>query len=241
MTLRTLRPLRDGLPLLTLFVVLNLHFELREDELWVVLPTVGRAMVSTLGLLGLAAPLGWISGALLASVLPTLRGLDGPLQALGAALRALPVFTAGLLLMRGEVAEGAPHALLLPALALSIPVAGGVLRRSRAGLRELTDTGRCLSATLRPLRIGLPRLLPRLWSQTSLLTFLGEALIIEVVFGRAGLGRLTVAAAFGEDAPMLAGAALGFALLVALGQAARALLRALLSPSFSPLFSRPRP
>lgn len=230
MTLGSLRPLRDGLPLLTLLLLIGFHYDLRQEELLVILPAVRRAALETTLLVGLATPLALCNGLLLATILPTLRVLDGPLGALGAVLRALPVFTVGLLLLRGEPQGSTQGQLLLPVLALSLPATGGVLRGFRQGLRSLSDSGERISAPLRPLRLALPALLPRLWTWSALPTFLGEALLVEVVFGRPGLGRLLVAATFGEDTPMLAGATLGFALLVALGQALRALLEGASQP-----------
>lgn len=109
------------------------------------------------------------------------------------------------------------HHLILPAIPLVLVLFGYIARITRAGVIEALDSDYTRTATLK----GLPRsrvikdhvlrnaLLPTIAVVASQIGYLiGGLVVVEVLFGYQGIGRLTFNAAQNADFPLLAGAVL---------------------------------
>ncbi len=109
------------------------------------------------------------------------------------------------------------HHLILPAIPLVLVLFGYIARITRAGVIESLDSDYARTATLK----GLPRhrvirrdvlrnaLLPTIAVVASQIGYLiGGLVVVEVLFGYQGIGRLTFDAAQKADFPLLAGAVL---------------------------------
>lgn len=119
------------------------------------------------------------------------------------------------------VSTGGFAGIVLPALALAIPVAGFIAQVSRSGIDTARHAPFIESARARGetelgvrlrhvLRHGLvPGLNLTAWALGSLL---GGAAVIEVIFARPGLGRTLVTAVLGRDVPVVLGVVLFSAL-----------------------------
>ena len=140
-------------------------------------------------------------GAALAIALPSF--VTGPVLALvfGLWLGLLPV--AGL---------SGPASLLLPVLALALPLAGAVQRLARAGLAEALAQDHVRTARARglsPLHIVwrhalAPAMIPVVsYLAPAAAGVLTGAVVIETVFGLPGLGRYFVQGALNRDYPLV--------------------------------------
>ncbi len=154
-------------------------------------------------------------GATLLTALPTF--VTGPLLALvfGLWLGWLPVSGQG---------DGFAW-LVLPVIALALPVAGSVAKLARAGLAEILGQDHIRAARAR----GLPpmtvlrrhALRPALVPVASYLgpaaaSLLTGAVVIETVFGLPGLGRYFVQGALNRDYPLVLGVVTLYAALIIL-------------------------
>lgn len=196
------------------------------------------------------ATLGWV--ALLGLPLGIACGLrpggrlDRLSLALAVALRALPPFALGLVLVllfavQLSVLPAAGHgdaaSLLLPALTLALPLAASAARVVREAVAGVTASaywqfarrqGLPVSGVL--LRHGLRNAaLPVVaWLGVQAVLLVEGVVIVETLFARPGLGHAMVHAVFGRDVPMIQGTALVLGLLfVAFNAAVDALCLAL--------------
>ncbi|WP_219825890.1 ABC transporter permease [Nonomuraea typhae] len=122
-----------------------------------------------------------------------------------------------------------PAALVLPALTLALPIAGVLAQVLREGLESalaqpfaLTARARGLSQSAVRLRHALRHAAGSLATLTGWLvgTLLGGAVLVETVFGRPGLGALTLQAVQNRDMPVVMGVvAVSAAVFVAISAA----------------------
>jgi len=142
-----------------------------------------------------------------------------PFYWLGILLLTVFSFQLGLFPLVG--ADG-PAALVLPALTLALPIAGVLAQVLREGLETaleqpfaVTARARGLSRTAVRLRHALRHAAVPLATLSGWLagSLLGGAVLVEVVFGRPGLGALTMQAALDKDMPVLIGVVLLSALV----------------------------
>ncbi|RJO69119.1 ABC transporter permease [Nocardia panacis] len=186
---------------------------------------LGDALPSTLQLTGLAlvfALVGGTSLALAASATrrPRLRATLTALPALGV---AVPTFWTGLLLLQvfsfrlrwvpafGEHGWGAT---VLPALALAIPIGAVIAQVLTAGLEHtwrqpFTEVALAKGGSrwwvLRT-HVLRPASLPALTIGGVLVgTMLAGSVVVETVFARSGVGRLTQTAVLAQDIPVVQG------------------------------------
>ncbi|HEV2634433.1 MAG TPA: ABC transporter permease [Actinocrinis sp.] len=105
-------------------------------------------------------------------------------------------------------------ALVLPAFTLALPIAGVLAQVLREGLETaltepfaVTARARGLSRTAVRLKHTLRHAAVPLLTLTGWLTgsLLGGAVLVEVVFGRPGIGALTLQAVTGKDMPLVVG------------------------------------
>ncbi|GAA0988909.1 ABC transporter permease [Acrocarpospora macrocephala] len=113
-------------------------------------------------------------------------------------------------------------ALVLPALTLGLPIAGVLAQVLREGLEAalaqpfaVTARARGLSQTAVRLRHALRHAASSLATLTGWLvgTLLGGAVLVETVFGRSGIGALTLQAVDNKDMPVVMGVVLLSALV----------------------------
>lgn len=142
---------------------------------------------------------------------------------------AIVVFAAWLGWLPATSAPGSLIGLVLPAFTLAIPLAGFLANVLREGLLEADSAPFATSARARGLsglgvlarhtlrHAALPAVALSGWAFGSLLS---GAVVVEVLFGRPGLGRLLVDAALVRDVPVVIGAvvvvALGYVVVTAL-------------------------
>jgi oligopeptide transport system permease protein len=154
-------------------------------------------------------------GATLLTALPTF--VTGPLLALifGLWLGWLPVSGQG---------DGIAW-LVLPVIALALPVAGAVAKLARAGLAEILGQDHIRAARGRGLSpitvLSRHALRPALVPVVSYLgpaaaSLLTGAVVIETVFGLPGLGRYFVQGALNRDYPLVLGVVTLYAALIIL-------------------------
>jgi len=155
-------------------------------------------------------------GMTLLTAMPTF--VTGPLLALIFALGAgwLPVSGWG---------EGDPAHLILPVVALALPVAGAIAKLTRAGLANAlaqdhvrTARARGLAPATVLLRHALrPALLPvASYAGPAAAGLLTGAVVIETVFALPGLGRYFVQGALNRDYPLVLGVVTIYAALIIL-------------------------
>jgi len=181
----------------------------------------------------LAAIIG-ISGGLLAASKAG-KVLDEILMLTATFLTALPTFVTGpiLVLVFAMGLEWLPVSgvgdaitwLILPVTALSLPVAGALMKLVRAGLAVQLDQDHLRSARARGLspikRLFRHALRPALVPAASYLGpaaagLLTGAVVIETVFGLPGLGRYFVQGALNRDYPLVLGVVTLYAGLIIL-------------------------
>jgi len=182
---------------------------------------VALALGLSAGLTAAAFPARWPDKALMlaATLLTALPSfVTGPLLVLifGLALGWLPVSGWG---------GGDPPHLVLPVIALALPVAGAVARLARAGLAGVLGQDHIRSARARGLSSA--RILVRHALRPALLpvaSYLGPAaaglltgaVVIETVFALPGLGRYFVQGALNRDYPLVLGVVTLYAGLIIL-------------------------
>lgn len=133
----------------------------------------------------------------------------------------------------------APGNLLLPTLALALPLAATLERLQAQAVRDVVSAPDILAAAAR----GVPRarliwvhaarqsLRPVLGIYGIVIgTLFGGSLVVEMVTAWPGLGRLMYEALRGRDIDLVAGCALAGAVFLAIGNVAADLLRALVDP-----------
>ena len=190
-----------------------------------VLDAMGDALPSTLGLaasgLVLAVLLG--TGLALAATYTRLRWLRQGLLSLPALAVSLPVFLIGLLLVQvfsfglgwfPAVGAKGPASLVLPAITLALPLGAQVAQVLAASLDRVLDEPYVTTARAKGVgRVGIHlghalrnAALPAL-TVVGLLVgqLLAGTVVVETVFTRQGIGRLTVAAVSYQDIPLVQG------------------------------------
>jgi len=199
------------------------------------------ALVVALVAVGARGPLG-------RAVAAVLRGLEvvatvTPHFWLGAVLIA--VVAAGLGWLPATSTPGQPAGLVLPSITLAVPLAGFLGQLMRDGLEEAGTAPFTTSARARgasPARVfarhtlrhaSLPVLALSGWAVGSLLS---GAVVVELLFGRPGLGRLLVDATLVGDVPVVIGAVV----LVALLYVVVVTVTDLLERALDPRLRRPR-
>jgi oligopeptide transport system permease protein len=181
----------------------------------------------------LASALG-IAAGLIAAVRAG-RWADQALMLAATLLTALPTFVTGPLLalvfglwlgwlpVSGQ-GDGAAW-LILPVIALALPVAGAVAKLARAGLAEILGQDHIRAARARGLSpmtvLRRHALRPALVPVASYLgpaaaSLLTGAVVIETVFGLPGLGRYFVQGALNRDYPLVLGVVTLYAALIIL-------------------------
>ncbi|MGW4637183.1 ABC transporter permease [Sphaerisporangium sp. NPDC004334] len=134
-------------------------------------------------------------------------------------------------------------ALVLPALTLALPIAGLLAQVLREGLEAalaqpfaLTARARGLSPLAVRLRHALRHAAASLATLTGWLvgTLLGGAVLVETVFGRSGIGALTLQAVGDKDMPVVMGVVLLSALVFVVISAVLDLLHAVIDPRLRP-------
>lgn len=211
---------------------------------------VARGLPVSLTLGGLALLLALALGlatALLAAARPGGRA-DAALMTLATLATALPSFVTGplLVLVFGlwlgwlpVSGVGSARHLILPVIALALPVAGAVARLARAGLAAALAQDHVLTARARglPPRIVLLRhaLRPALLPVASYLGpaaagLLTGAVVIETVFALPGLGRYFVQGALNRDYPLVLAVVTLYAGLIVLFNLAADLVYGWLDP-----------
>lgn len=181
----------------------------------------------------LASALG-ISAGLIAAVRAG-RWLDHVLMLTATLLTALPTFVTGPLLamifglwlgwlpVSGQ--SSGTNWLVLPVIALALPVAGAVAKLARAGLAEILGQDHIRAARARGLSpmtvLRRHALRPALVPVASYLgpaaaSLLTGAVVIETVFGLPGLGRYFVQGALNRDYPLVLGVVTLYAALIIL-------------------------
>ncbi len=161
--------------------------------------------------------------------------LDRMIMFIATVLTALPSFVTGPLLamifglwlgwlpVSGQ-GDGVKW-LVLPVIALALPVMGGVAKLARAGLSEIMGQDHIRAARARgisPMKIVFRHALrPALVPVASYLgpaaaSLLTGAIVIETVFGLPGLGRYFVQGALNRDYPLVLGVVTLYAALIIL-------------------------
>lgn len=186
-----------------------------------VLDILGPQILPTFQLAGLALVFAWAI-ALAFTLLSVGRGrvLDGVGRGIEVFFAALPPFWVGIMLavVFAVILGWFPVAgddgfksLVLPALALGIPLAGFIAQVTRSSFEEALAQPFVLSARARGLsdlavRVGhalrhaiLPGLTLSAWAVGSLVS---SAVVAEIIFARPGLGRSLVDAIINRDLPI---------------------------------------
>lgn len=163
-------------------------------------------------------------------------GIDRSISMVTTILTALPSFvTAPLLVLLFGLTlgwlpvsgwnEGAPLNLILPVIALALPVAGAVAKLTRAGLATALSDDHVRTARARglsPARVLLrhalrPALVPvASYIGPAAAGLLTGAVVIETVFALPGLGRYFVQGALNRDYPLVLGVVTLYAALIIL-------------------------
>lgn len=208
---------------------------------------IGRQLGSTVQLAALALLLAVV---LAVAVAVFVRGRAGRTIAAGVELVILssPVFWIGLILLSVFAfglgwfpVSGArnPATIVLPAITLALPVAALLSQVLRDGLTQAermpfaeTVRARGASPSWLTLRHGLRHGASGALTLAAYLTgsVLGGAVLVETVFARAGLGRVTLAAISNRDLPVITGIILLSAIVFVVVNLVVELLHPLLDP-----------
>ncbi|MFJ4175935.1 ABC transporter permease [Microbacterium sp. NPDC089696] len=208
---------------------------------------IGRQLGPTLQLSALAL---LIAAVLALAVAVLVRGQVGRAVASGVELVILssPVFWIGLILLSVFAfglgwfpVSGArnPATIVLPAITLALPVAALLSQVLRDGLTQAermpfaeTVRARGASPSWFTLRHGLRHGASGALTLAAYLTgsVLGGAVLVETVFARAGLGRVTLAAISNRDLPVITGVILLSAVVFVVVNLVVELLHPLLDP-----------
>ncbi|KAA0960643.1 ABC transporter permease [Microbacterium sp. ANT_H45B] len=218
---------------------------------------IGRQLGATLQLSALALV---IAVVLALAVALFVRGHLGRAVAAGIELVILssPVFWIGLLLLSVFAfglgwfpVSGArnPATIVLPAVTLALPVAALLSQVLRDGLIQaermpFADTVRARGAggSWFTLRHGLRHGAANAMTLAAYLTgsVLGGAVLVETVFARSGLGRVTLAAISNRDLPVITGIILFSAIVFVIVNLVVEVLHPLLDPRLRTARGRPR-
>ncbi|MER7447471.1 ABC transporter permease [Microbacterium sp. NPDC097977] len=218
---------------------------------------IGRQLGATLQLSALALV---IAVVLALAVALFVRGHLGRAVAAGIELVILssPVFWIGLLLLSVFAfglgwfpVSGArnPATIVLPAVTLALPVSALLSQVLRDGLIQaermpFADTVRARGAggSWFTLRHGLRHGAANAMTLAAYLTgsVLGGAVLVETVFARSGLGRVTLAAISNRDLPVITGIILFSAIVFVIVNLVVELLHPLLDPRLRTARGRPR-
>ena len=213
---------------------------------------VARGLPVSLTLGGLAFALALIlgCGAGMVAALRPGAWLDRLISGVALLLTALPSFvTAPLLVLMFGLwlgwlpvsgwNDGAPRHLVLPVIALALPVAGAIARLMRAGLAEVLRDDHIRTARARGLarwqilwRHALrPALAPVVsYAAPAAAGLLTGAVVIETVFAIPGLGRYFVQGALNRDYPLVLAVVILYAALIIVFNLIADLLYAWLDP-----------
>ncbi|MEV5322754.1 ABC transporter permease [Nonomuraea sp. NPDC052634] len=180
---------------------------------------IGEAAPDSLALLALALPLSLLIGVAVAvaGTLTRIRLLSGALAGLAVLGVSMPSYWLGILLIEGfsfrlplfpATGNEGFGSLVLPALTLAVPSAGMIAQVLRGSLRHTLAEPYVTTALAKgasPVRVNLRHALrnaalPAI-TVVGMLTggLIGGATVAEIVFGRAGLGRLLVTAIAHRD------------------------------------------
>lgn len=193
--------------------------------------TLWQALPSTAVLAGLALAIG-IPAAFGIAFAATLRPGTRTARLLGTApslLVSMPTFAIGLLLLQvfaftlhlvPGFGDRSPQAAILPAITLAVPIAGYLAQVLATGMRDAAvapyvDVARAkgLSDAVVHLRhVTRAGALPAFSAAGVLVgSALAGAVVVETVFSRSGVGRLTQQAVAAHDGPVLLAAVVGSA------------------------------
>lgn len=169
---------------------------------------IALVMGLTLGILAAMRPNSWLDNA---SLTIALVGISAPEFWIGLVLLTIFSVRLGWLPITGQ---GGLRHLVLPAIALGLPVAAIVARLTRSSMMEvmnqdyiLVARGKGLTERLVVLRHALKNALIPVITVLGLQfgRLMGGAVVVETVFGRQGLGRLTIEAILVKDIPLVQG------------------------------------
>lgn len=192
-------------------------FQLRLPVTEVIGRQLGATLQLTLVALGIALTL-----VLIVAIAARTRRTRAVAAAIEQVVLGMPVFWIGLILLSVfafglgwfPVSGSRPGSLVLPALTLALPTAALLGQLLRDGLEQaersnFAETVRARGAgeirllahhTLRHATVGVLPMVAYLIG-----SLLGGAVLVETVFARPGLGRVTLAAITDRDAPVLSG------------------------------------
>lgn len=192
-------------------------FQLRLPVTEVIGRQLGATLQLTLAALGIALAL-----VLIVAIAARTRRTRAVAATIEQVVLGMPVFWIGLILLSVfafglgwfPVSGSRPGSLVLPALTLALPTAALLGQLLRDGLEQaersnFAETVRARGAgdvrllahhTLRHATVGV---LPMVAYLSG--SLLGGAVLVETVFARPGLGRVTLAAITDRDAPVLSG------------------------------------
>lgn len=181
------------------------------EQVW---PTIQLAVAACAVAIGLAVTAAIVTAgrpglARRISSATELTLVSTPTFLIGVVLLTVFSFRLGMFPVSGA---GSPAALVLPALTLGLPIAGVLAQLLRDGLERALDEPFTVTARARGLDEGAVLLRHGLRHAAvpvvTLLgwifgTALGGAVIVELVFGRPGLGQVTIQAVTGQDMPVM--------------------------------------
>lgn len=202
---------------------LGSSYQLQRPVGWLIADQLGPTVQLAAAAIIVALALALISAVGTAGRHPAARALASAWELTAI---SLPSYWLGVLLLTAfsfhlrlfPIIGGAgPAALVLPALTLALPIAGVLAQVLREGLESalaqlfaLTARARGLSQTAVRLRHALRHAAGSLATLAGWLvgTLLGGAVLVETVFGRPGLGALTLQAVQNRDMPVVMGVVL---------------------------------
>jgi oligopeptide transport system permease protein len=194
----------------------------------------GLPVSLTLGALAMLLALGIGLGVGLTAAAHAGRMADRMLMLAMTLLTALPTFVTGpLLVLAFALGLGwlpvsgleSPRHLILPVIALALPVAGAIAKLARAGLAEVLEQDHIRTARARglsPVRVLVvhalrPALVPvASYAGPAAAGLLTGAVVIETVFALPGLGRYFVQGALNRDYPLVLAVVTLYAALIIL-------------------------
>ncbi|MFI9550080.1 ABC transporter permease [Nonomuraea endophytica] len=206
---------------------LGSSYQLQRPVGWLIADQLGPTVQLAAAAIVVALALALISAVTTAGRHPAARALASAWELTAV---SLPSYWLGVLLLTAFsfhlrlfpiIGGDGPAALVLPALTLALPIAGVLAQVLREGLESalaqpfaLTARARGLSQTEVRLRHALRHAAGSLATLAGWLvgTLLGGAVLVETVFGRPGLGALTLQAVQNRDMPVVMGVVLVSAL-----------------------------
>ncbi|MBB5081831.1 ABC transporter permease [Nonomuraea endophytica] len=206
---------------------LGSSYQLQRPVGWLIADQLGPTVQLAVAAIVVALALALISAITTAGRHPAARALASAWELTAV---SLPSYWLGVLLLTAFsfhlrlfpiIGGDGPAALVLPAVTLALPIAGVLAQVLREGLESalaqpfaLTARARGLSQTAVRLRHALRHAAGSLATLAGWLvgTLLGGAVLVETVFGRPGLGALTLQAVQNRDMPVVMGVVLVSAL-----------------------------